>query len=172
MSDQTCTICQTNKAGLECGPCQTPVCKYCAQFIDADTFSFFPTLPEDLKHEVYCNSCYDAKVAPHKELYEKTMAAAKEIQVFNITQGKETRFIRRNEKPVKVVDCPDYEEAVLRLAFFAALAGYNAIVDLDLSSKKYKDGTRQTTKWSGSAVPAQVESRKLVKDRSIWQNPN
>lgn len=109
---------------------------------------------------------------PQLNQYDELMEKAKNTLVYEKTQGKETRLIKRIEKPVYVKDCPDRAETMLRLAFFAAQAGYNAIIDVDLVPTKIRTGSYQTTNWSGSGIPAQVNTGRLVKDRSIWQNPN
>ena len=87
-------------------------------------------------------------------------------------QGKETRLISRKEKPYSVKDCADYNEAILRLAFFAVEAGFNSLLDVDLTSKKIIVAGYQSTVWSGTAVPANVADKKLMRDRSLWSNPN
>lgn len=167
-----CQTCRKPKATLTCGACSEDVCKNCAQFLAEDAFSFLPEVAPELKHQVYCGVCYDRVVAPFRENYEKAMDAAREIQVFFKDQGKETRFIRRIEKPVKVRDCVDRDEALLRLAFFAVQAGYNGLIDVDLKSEKVRIDSYQTLKWSGSGIPATVNSKQLMRDRSLWSNPN
>lgn len=172
MEKAICSQCQKPKANLECGLCQCSLCKACAQFVEEDRFSFLAKVPEDLSHTVYCDPCYAAKIAPEIEIYDNTMELAKNIHVFDKSQGKETRLIKRLEEPLKVVDCTDRNETVLRLAFFTAQKKYNAIVDVELKYEKIKNGSYQTMKWSGSGIPANVDSAKLVKDRSTWHQPN
>lgn len=91
--------------------------------------------------------------------YDRMMEQAKNIHVYEKTQGKETRFIKRGKELYKVVDCPDRSQAVLRLAFFAAGDGYNALVDVNLSSEKVRDESYQKLKWSGTARPANIKER-------------
>jgi hypothetical protein len=172
MSSKTCTSCQKKAGDIVCGCCHESVCKNCAQFTTDEQFSYLAQKPKFLTANAFCQVCFSNQVLPIIEAYETTMNQAKEIAVFGKTQTKETRFISRKEKPFTIVDCADYEEAVLRLAFFAASKQFNALIDLDLKSKKVRIGSYQTTVWSGSAIPANVEARRLVKDRSIWQNPN
>lgn len=125
-----------------------------------------------LCHTAYCPECFNSQVQPEIEKYNELIEKARDINVFEKTQGKETRLIKRIEKPVKITDCPDRDEALLRLAFFAAEKNYNSIIDVDLIPKKVQDGRYQKTIWSGSGVPANVSAHLLVKDRSIWSNPN
>ncbi len=172
MEKFTCCTCQKPKANLVCEICESHLCKYCAQFTDEETFSFLPEIPPDLRHTTYCGPCYNDKVAPALADYLKTMEAAKEIMVFDKKQGKETRLIKRLEDPISVSDCADESETVLRLAFLAAQKKLNAIVDVDLSSEKIKNGSFRTTKWRGTAVPCYVNPEKLLKDRALRQNPN
>lgn len=129
-------------------------------------------IPQELSGSAYCGACYTTKVLPALDSYAQTLEQAKEILVYTKSQGKETRFIRRTEKPVRVEKCNDYDEIILRLAFFAAQAGFNAIIDVDIRSEKIRTGGYQTTLWSGVGTPANVQNHQLVKDRSIWQNPN
>jgi len=167
-----CVDCGAKKAPLSCGVCVNALCKSCAHFIEEEQFSFLAIKPEELAHTTYCQSCYTKHVEPAILGYEETMKKAREILVFEKKQGKETRLIRRIEDPVTVSDCEDYNETVLRLAFFAAQKGKNAIVDLEVKSKKVRTGSYQTSRYSGTAVPADVRDDKLIKDRSLWQNPN
>jgi len=169
---QNCQTCLKQKATIQCGLCKMEICKSCTSFVEHDQFSFLSEIPEFLSHQVYCHGCFDSQVAPEIEKLNQTMALAKEIFVYEKTQGKETRFIRRIQKPFQVSDCADHDEVILRLAFFAAQAKFNSIIDVDIKSKKIKNGKYQTTSWSGTAVPANVEKHQLMKDRAIWQNPN
>lgn len=167
-----CISCQKTKALLKCGLCECDVCKYCAQIQPEDQFSFLPDAPSELKHSVYCGPCFDQNVADLWNDYQQTMEKAKNILVYLSNQGKETRLIKRKEKPVKVVDCRDHDEALMRLAFQAVRAGYNCLVDVNLESTKVKIDGYQTQIWNGSGVPVNVTERHRVSDRSIWHNPN
>ena len=157
---------------MECGICHSSICKSCTQFLDEDSFSFLASVPENLSHLAYCGPCFDLHVAPAQADYNETMEKAKDISVYNKKQGKETRLIKRLEEPVHVDDCDDYEETILRLAFLTVKANYNSLVDMDIVSKKVKTDGYQSTKFSGTGIPAHVTVDRLVKDRSNWQNPN
>lgn len=172
MSAQQCGVCQSTKTGYQCGICNEVLCKNCVQFIDAADFSFLPQLSSHLACQVCCQQCYAQHVEPEIEQYNQTMEKAKNVQVFFKTQTKETRFIKRTEKPVHVKDCQDHDETILRLAFLAALAGFNGLVDATVTSEKVRTQGYQTTVWRGTAVPAMVKQEFIVRDRSIWQNPN
>jgi hypothetical protein len=167
-----CQTCHKSKAKLKCGIGHEDVCKSCAQFLEEDSFSFFAVVPENLRHSVYCPTCFDLHVAQAQRDYQELMGRARETLVYYKTQSKETRLIRRTEETVSVLDCQDHDELILRLAFFAAQAGFNSIIDVQVHSKKVKLNGYQTTVWSGSGLPANVKEKYLVKDRSIWQNPN
>ncbi len=156
MNNQTCSICEKAKSMMECGLCKAALCKYCAQFLEEESFSFLKVIPSELSHAVYCGSCFAEKVAPELEIHQQLLERAKNIIVYESNQGKETRLMPRHEKPFIVKDCADREETLLRLAFFAAQANYNAIIDVSLTSVKVKTGSYQTTKWSGTAVPVNL----------------
>src|SRR5262245_3331877 len=134
----TCCDCQKPKAQLECGVCKASVCKVCAHVLREDHFSFLPKVPEILTRGVYCGSCFEQNVEPSLTDYDATMERAREVLVFFNDQGKETRLIRRTEKPLRIASCADREETLLRLAFLAAKAGYNAVVDIELTGKKIR----------------------------------
>ncbi len=172
MEKQICYLCHKLKATLCCGLCTESICKSCAQFLNDDSFAFMKKVPTQLSHTTYCEPCFHNEVEPELAAYAQTLERAKNILVFSKTQSKETRKIKRTEDPVRVIDCPDHDETILRLAFFAAQGNYNAIVDMELVSEKVKNGSYQTSKWAGVAVPAQVNDAKLIKDRSSWSDPN
>lgn len=167
-----CCICQKTKTTLTCGCCQQDICKSCTEFVENDHFSFLKTIPPELNHSAFCSTCFTITVSPALVRYDALMEQARQIQVFEISQGKETRLIKRKEAQLSVADCPDRQETILRLAFLAAERGFNAIIDTDIKPKKIRDGSYQHTIWSGTAIPAQITDRQLVKDRSIWSNPN
>lgn len=131
-----------------------------------------PKVAPELQHSTYCGTCYDSTVAPALEKYNALMEQTKNTFVFMKAQAKETSRIKRLENVVEVVNCPDYDETLLRLAFFAAHLKYNAIIDVDIIAKKVINGTRQTTVYSGTGMPADVLESRLIKDRSNWSSPN
>lgn len=172
MENQTCSECNHKKAPLKCGCCSAILCKNCSHFLDETTFFLMPQIPLNLSHAVYCGHCFTDNILPAQVAHEALVEKAKAVSVFNKNQGKETRLIRRNEKMIQVIDCKDHDELLLRLAYVAAQMNYNALVDVEMNSKKVRDGSYQTTIWSGTGRPAQLHSHQVVKDRSIWQNPN
>ena len=173
MEIKNCVTCHKPKATLVCGICACSVCKYCAQIMDDGAFSFMAKVPEKLKHQVFCGPCYDTEVAGELQTYNETMERAKEVQVFFKDQSKETRLIKRPErKPYRISDCADHDETVMRLAFLAAQANYNALIEVDVVSEKVRQNSYQTHIWSGTGMPANVEARRLIKDRSFRSYPN
>ena len=169
MSQPTCATCQKPKATLKCGLCESDVCKSCAQMLADDAFSFLEIVPKELKHSIYCSACYDQTVATELTSYNQILELAKDVNIYFKKQGKETRTLKRKEKPVKISGCPDYDEDLLRLAFFAAKANYNCLIDVEMSSKKEKLNGYQTTIWSGSGIPTQVSEKQL---NISLRNPN
>lgn len=158
--ENSCCSCLKPSATLQCGICKDSVCKKCAQFLGEDSFSFLEKVSEELSHNVYCPQCFDAKVVSALEAYNETMERAKNLAVYLKDQSKETRLMSRKAQPVQVLNCADREETLLRLAFLAANAGFNCLVDVDLTSKKIREGSYQTQSWSGTAVPVQVTGRR------------
>lgn len=117
-------------------------------------------VPELLSHGAYCTPCFDFKVMPEVEVYDADVRAARNIAVFFKDQSKETRLLKRTEKAFKVVDCEDREETLLRLAYFAVQAKFNAIIDVEITSKKVRTGAYQTHLWTGTAIPTNYTPRR------------
>jgi hypothetical protein len=161
METSVCSSCQKPKAALKCGICDCSLCKNCAQFMDSDRVSFLKKIPAELGHNTYCEPCFHNKVTPRLEAYDALMERAKGIFVYLKHQRKECMFIKRTEDPLKVTDCNDHNETILRLAFFAAEQNYNVLIDVDVTSEKIRNGSYQTLKWSGTAVPAVADLERL-----------
>lgn len=89
------------------------------------------------------------------------MERAKNLTVFFTADSKRTRNFSRKEKPIKVKDCTDREETLLRLAFLAVHANFNALIDVDIVSQKIRHGTYQTTQYSGTAIPVNLNLDKI-----------
>ncbi len=104
--------------------------------------------------------------------YQQDIQAAKDIIVFLKKQTKETRLVSRKEPPLKVEQCTDREETLLRLGFLAVQKGFNALIDVDIFAEKILSGRYQTSNWKGSGIPANIDLSRIPKDRSIWSNPN
>lgn len=160
MENKSCCACFKPKATLVCGICTESVCKNCAQFLDDDSFAFLKNRPAHLKHTTYCPQCFDKDVAEELARYNDDLDKAKDIAVFDISQGKETRNFKRFDEKYEVKECPDREETLLRLAFMAVRDGFNAIIDVDVTSKKVRQGSYQSQIYSGTAVAARLVSRR------------
>lgn len=166
MEAALCCCCQKPKGTLKCGLCLNAVCKKCSQELVENTFSFLAQVPTELTHRLYCGACYDSKVAPELASYEAYQSRAKRVFVYLNNQGEETRFIKRSEKPVHVVDCRDRSETLLRLAFFAAKAGFNGLVDVQITQKKLRNDAYQTSRYQGVGVPVRLDGEKLNLEKS------
>ncbi len=160
--EDICASCRRPKISTRCEICHSLLCKNCAQFLDASVFSFLKNVPEDLAHPSYCGLCYDAKVAPALESYSEVMERAREVGVFYKNERNLPPH-RRSNKMLSVQNCPDRKETLLRLAFFAAEQSCNALVNVDLRSKKIIIGGYQKTFWNGAGFSAHVFVEKKVK---------
>jgi hypothetical protein len=108
---------------------------------------------------------------PEIEKYENLLAEAKEIRVFDITQTKETRLLKRLEPVIEVKSCVDVPEATLKLAFITAQLGFNCMIDMKLKTSKIRDGSYQTSEVNGSAIPTHLDESKVMRDRT-FSDPN
>lgn len=155
---------------FQCQKCECPLRKGEVEFVDENTFSFLSAPPTGVELGSYCIQCFDAHVRPEVDKYNEKLELAKNVNVFYSSQSKESRFVRRIEKPIKVEKCQDKDEAVLRLAFLAVQQNKNSIVDVDLNSIKVRNGSWQSSLWSGRAIPADIDERNL--QRKFPGTPN
>ena len=166
---EVCSICFKPKAKLDCGICKEPICKNCTVFLEDDHFAFLKPMPDDFILRRFCPPCYDAKVEPALAAYDSDLEKARNVFVFYKTENKESRYFKRIEKPVKVADCTDREELILRLAYLAVKANCNTIVDVELTQEKIKKGAYQTSNWSGTANPVEADPQKIEKkSKQTW----
>jgi len=163
MKSGICSSCRLPKASLVCECCQASQCKSCAIKLKKDSFSFLPVIPTELTHLIYCGLCFDEKVAPALAAYNETMAKARNVNVFFKTQSEETRLLKRAEKPITVNQCEDKDETLLRLAFLAAQAHFNTLIDVVIKSEKVRMQAYQTTQWNGSGIPLYIDEARLPK---------
>ena len=161
MTPDECITCRKPKATHTCDVCDEAICKKCLNILDLATFTFLKVLPPELKHTNYCGGCYDTLVAPALDSYNEIMERAEGAFVFFKTQRKEIPLIKKSKEVYRVLDCPDRDETILRLAFFATQAGFNAVIEVEASAEKVRNGAYQTSKWSGSGVGATVDSDKI-----------
>ncbi len=171
MSEQSlCVTCQKSNAPLECGVCKSAVCKNCADFLAEDAFQYIDERPVILNGLVYCQSCYLSAIAPEIENYNQILAQAEDVRIFDRSQTKETRLMKRNEKPLQVKNCLDPQEATMKLAYLAALKNFNAIIDVDIKTTKIRDGSYQTSECSGIGFPTNISNTKIERDRKVRGN--
>ena len=163
MNDTSCDSCRKPKSGFECEVCESSLCKNCAQILDSDEFAFLAEIPVALKHNTYCPHCYDEMVVPELDAYQEIMGRAQEVFVFFVTQRKEIPLIKRSRESFAINECIDRDQTILRLAFFAAQGGYNAVTEVEVISEKVRNGAYQTSKWRGTGVPAQIDAAKLAR---------
>jgi hypothetical protein len=172
MEKAVCVTCFKPKATLVCGLCHEATCKTCAQFLNDESFLYQPDRADELKHDTYCGLCYDKVVAPAVADYERTLAAAKDVMIFTKQQNKETRYIKRDQDPIHSPECDDRDEVTMRLAFQAARRDLNSVIDVEVESRKVRNGSYQTTRWIGTGIPALLDPAKLMRDRSFKSQPN
>lgn len=167
-----CSHCGKKKSPYQCGVCNDTLCKSCVQFMPDGAFQFLTFRPKEISHNWYCSVCFDQNVGTALVTYEEIAARAKGVSVFDISQGKETRFVKRLEKPIVIESGLDQHDITMRLAYMAAEKNFNSLVDVNIKATKVRDGSYQTTAYSGTGIPTNVDDRKLMKDRSLWTDPN
>lgn len=156
-----CVSCRKPKIDSTCGVCQEGVCKKCRIFLAEDAFPLEMTLPPELKHTYYCASCHDQHVGPFQSDYENALEAAKKIIVIYKGSKSSIRVLRKAEKPLSFENMPDRDETILKIAFQAAKEGYNAIIDVEVSSQKVRNEGYQKMAWAGRGTPAEIKSHEI-----------
>src|SRR5687768_17088878 len=102
MQGTVCLSCRRPKAVLECEICTADLCKDCAQFLEAGTFSFLKNIPEELKHTHYCMSCYNEQVEPALETYNETMERARGVYFFFTTHKRPVQCLKKAKESIHV----------------------------------------------------------------------
>jgi hypothetical protein len=161
--ENTCISCRQPKVITSCEVCSEALCRRCVQTLSADAFSFLAVVPEILQHQKYCGACFDEHVAPEMLAYQETMEAAKGVFIFFKTQRRGIPLLKGSKEIVRVPECMDRDETILRLAFFAAKEGYNAVTDVDVVSDKTREGkgSYQHIKWRGTGYPGMVDAARM-----------
>lgn len=156
-----CKSCKKPKAPYTCGICQECVCKACVEFVGVEKFSFLAKIPAELQHDTYCPQCFDAEVATPLEDYNRVMEEAREVYFFTKDQSKQTAHLSRKEEPLTIENCEDKDEALLRLSFFAAKAGFNCVIDVVFKTSKIIVGSHKKVIWNVTGVPIQVKPNEI-----------
>ncbi len=161
MELSTCVLCHKNKTALRCDSCGEASCKKCVEFIDEDLLELIALLPEELKNKTFCLNCYNQGISEQVSDYLELVEKAKKVSVFSKIQSKETRRIKRIVDPVKVLDCEDRNETLMRLAILAVEKGFDTIVDVEIRSKKVGEGKAyKKLVWDGLGVPVDPRIKK------------
>lgn len=161
MTKLICKTCQKPKANFHCGLCTEAICKSCAHFVGEETFSFLKIIPKALTHETYCSTCFDENVSETFNDYNDTMEKAKDIIIYGKEQTKLTRGLPRTEEPYRVENCEDEEEVLMRMSFFAVKAGFNAIIDVQYTTRQQILGSHKKKMWAGTGMPVTIDPKAI-----------
>ena len=89
--------------------------------------------------------------------YEDKMARAKEMYFFFNTQRSLLPVLKKATNPIRVENCEDRDETVLRLAFLSVDQGYNSVIEAEVVSAKVRNGGHHKHFWKGTAFPANLD---------------
>jgi hypothetical protein len=93
------------------------------------------------------------------------MERAREVYVFFKTQKRAPLMLKKAKETVRVESCEDRDETILRLAFFAAEQGHNAVVGAEVTAEKIRNAGYQKSKWSGEGLPATIDREKFEREQ-------
>ncbi len=153
-----CVNCRKPNSDSKCGVCGGEVCRKCRRFLSEEAFPFMSDRPTELRHSIFCGQCYAQNVEPFEADYEAFLVKAKQIIVIFKNSKSTIRVLRKANKAISVVNRVDRNEAISNLAFVSARAGFNAIIEVEASSKKVRNEGYQTTTWSAQGLPADIRS--------------
>jgi uncharacterized protein YbjQ (UPF0145 family) len=159
--EKSCVSCRKPETASSCGICQGDLCRKCRLFLGDAAFPFLSDVAPELKHAYYCGPCYDEHVEPVKTAYDASLERAKDVNVLYKGSKSTVRYEKKADRETTVSGSPDRDETILRLAFEAARAGYNAVVDVEISSEKVRNHGWQTSSWTGRGTPAEIRSHQL-----------
>lgn len=158
-----CAICQSSASITACEVCAQVICKKCSEHLPPDAFSHYSKPGAELLHSTYCLHCFDKIILPARATYETVMQAAENVYYLSKQFRGNVYILKRHTKRVAVGPVADRRECILRLAFVAAELKLNAIIEADIVATKVRSGAYQTTSWSGSALPANIDGERLEK---------
>jgi len=168
----SCSFCDQKKNLLTCCHCGCDVCKKCVEILSEETFQYSNSFVFDENKVVYCRPCYDKNIEPKLLHYNEIVEKAKDVNVYFYQQAKETQFMSRSQTPLKVIDCTDRNEAVMKLAFMAAEKGFNGLIQVQVKDEKVRMGSYQTQKFHATGIPTNIKASEIIKSRSFWTDPN
>lgn len=155
-----CSTCRQSKSslkkGYQCGLCLNALCKQCVCPLSKDAFTYLKEVPAELSHTVYCDLCYNSTVAPAMEIYLETLKRAENLYVFE----KDTRhvpLIMRSKHKIRVENCADRKDTILRLAFLAAQEEFNAVTGVEVVCEKIRMHGYQTSRWSATGYASRID---------------
>lgn len=163
-----CSSCRKRTGLYTCVLCEEALCKPCSETLSDSLFNELEKIPEEQAGGRFCGACFDREMAPRIETYAAVMEEAKQVFIFFKTQRKHIPLIRKSKIKVTVEKCLDRDETILRLAYFAAKDGFNAVIDVEVDCKKIRmEGSSKSALWHGSGFPALVDGAKV--DRQDFQ---
>ena len=162
-----CSGCRSLKTTHECGICNEALCRSCAIFLDEATFAFRSEVSPELKHSFYCAGCHAEQVEPEMEADRELLELARGVYFFFGKSKHPLPILSKAKVDVKVERCLDRDETILRLGIQAAKAGFNGIVDAEVSSEKVRDHGWQKSNWRGHGRPVKMDAVKLERDAEI-----
>ncbi|MGK5084729.1 hypothetical protein WDW37_15655 [Bdellovibrionota bacterium FG-1] len=166
--DSYCISCRKTQVQHTCGLCGESLCRGCVIFLEEEAFAFRTQVPDELKHTHYCAICFEATVQPELDEYQRIMALAREVYFFFGALRHPLPVLRRAKVPVQIADCIDRDETILRLGFLAAEAGYNGIIEAEVTGEKVRNNGYQKTRWQGIGRPAEIDTGRLERRTGVY----
>ncbi len=158
--DSRCASCRkalNGRTDFTCECCGERACKSCQEFLPEGTFSFLSTVPETLRHSRYCRVCHEREVLPALDAYNESMEKARGLNFIFKGHGRAIPVLRRAQEAIRIEDCADRDETILRMAFRAVELGFNAVIEGVVTSEKVRNEGYQTSRWKGSCVPVELD---------------
>jgi len=131
--------------------------------VEGDTFKFFNPVPENLSLKQYCPNCHDQTIVPALDEYNAILERAREVHIFFTADPSPPRLLKRSKREIKIEDCADRDETILRLGFCAAQLKFNAVIYVSVTAKQIRNHAHQKSSWTGTGLPGLIDEEKLLR---------
>lgn len=159
-----CCFCRLPRATFECEVCSEPVCRSCVLRLPEETFAMLPEKPAGLCHDKYCPRCHDEHIETALTTYNEIMERAKNVGYWAKGYRGHVPVLKKARFDISVENGLDRDDVLLRLGFKAAQAGFNGLIQGEVTSAKVRNFGYQKMTWSASALPCMVDDEKLARE--------
>lgn len=162
-----CMVCRKPNATLNCGICETDLCKNCIEKAPDEAFAMLTVKPEILNHTGYCPNCFDDEISPKIEEYAALLERARNVGIWTKAYKGNVPVVKKARDPIAVEGAEDKDDLFMKIGFAAAEQGFNGLIRVEVNYKKLqfdKGQKYQKMVWSATGHPVLVDEAKLARE--------